>query len=77
MDQPSRGSDSFLDSVAEAARCLGKTAEPGARRLLVVISDGEDNYSEHHKLDSALQETLRADCLYYSINPSGPSIHFE
>ena len=74
---PTKGPTAFFDSVAEAARYLGKTADPGARRVLVVISDGEDNYSEHHKLDSALQETQRADCLFYSINPSGPSIHLN
>jgi Ca-activated chloride channel family protein len=74
---PTKGPTAFFDSVAEAARYLGKTADPGARRVLVVISDGEDNYSEHHKIDSALQETQRADCLFYSINPSGPSIHLN
>jgi len=75
--RPTKGPTAFFDSVAEAARYLGKTADPGARRVLVVISDGEDNYSEHHKLESALQETQRADCLFYSINPSGPSIHLN
>jgi Ca-activated chloride channel homolog len=74
---PTKGPTAFFDSVADAARYLGKTADPGARRVLVVISDGEDNYSEHHKLESALQETQRADCLFYSINPSGPSIHLN
>jgi Ca-activated chloride channel family protein len=74
---PTKGPTAFFDSVAEAARYLGKTADPGGRRVLVVISDGEDNYSEHHKLDSALQEIQRADCLFYSINPSGPSIRLN
>ena len=64
----------FFDSVAVAASYLGKTGDPGARRVLVVISDGEENYSEKNSLDDALRELLKNDCLFYSINPSGPGI---
>jgi Ca-activated chloride channel family protein len=74
---PTKGPTAFFDSISEAARYLGKTADPGARKVLVVISDGEDNYSERATLDSALQETQRADCLFYSINPSGSSIRLN
>ena len=74
---PTKGPTAFFDSVAEAARYLGETADPGTRRVLVVISDGEDNYSKRYKLGDALQETQRADCLFYSINPSGPSIRLN
>lgn len=74
---PTKGPTAFFDSVSEAARYLGKTADPGARRVLVVISDGEDNYSDHDTLVSALQQTQRADCIFYSINPSGSSIRLN
>lgn len=72
-----KGPTAFFDSVSEAARYLSKAAEPGARRVLVVISDGEDNYSKHDTLSTALQETQRSECLFYSINPSGSSIRLN
>lgn len=64
----------FFDTVVEAALYLGKTAEPGSRRVIVVISDGEENYSERYKLADALRELQKNDCLFYSINPSGPAL---
>ena len=64
----------FFDSVARAAQYLGETAAPGVRRVLIVISDGEDNQSDRYRLESARRELQRNDCVYYSINPSGPSI---
>jgi Ca-activated chloride channel family protein len=75
--RPTNEPTAFFDSIAEAARYLGKTADPGSRRVLVVISDGEDTFSKRHKLGEALQEAQRADCLFYSINPSGPSIRLN
>jgi Ca-activated chloride channel homolog len=70
---PTKEPTAFFDSVVEAALYLGKTAESGSRRVLVVISDGEENYSERYKLDDALRELQKNDCLFYSINPTGPS----
>jgi Ca-activated chloride channel homolog len=35
----------FFDSVSFAANYLQKNAAPGSRKVVVVISDGEDNYS--------------------------------
>lgn len=64
----------FFDTVTEAALYLGKTADAGSRRVLVVISDGEENYSEHYKLNDALRELQKNDCLFYSINPTGSSL---
>ncbi len=75
--RPTKEPTAFFDTVVEAARYVGKTAEPGARRVVVVISDGEDTLSENHKLSDALRELQRADCLFYSINPSGPSIRLN
>lgn len=73
---PTKEATAFFDSVIEAAHHLGQTASPGTRRVLVVISDGEDNQSDY-RLKDALRELQRADCLFYSINPSGPSIRLN
>jgi Ca-activated chloride channel family protein len=71
---PVKEPTAFFDTVVEAALYLGKTSDPGSRRVLVVISDGEENYSEHYKLNDALRELQKNDCLFYSINPTGPSL---
>jgi Ca-activated chloride channel family protein len=64
----------FFDTVVEAALYLGKSADPGSRRVLIVVSDGEENYSAHYKLEDALRELQKNDCLFYSINPSGQAL---
>jgi Ca-activated chloride channel family protein len=64
----------FFDTVVEAALYVGKTADPGSRRVLVVISDGEENYSTQYKLADAMRELQKNDCLFYSINPSGSAL---
>jgi Ca-activated chloride channel family protein len=74
---PTKEATAFFDTVVEAARYLGRTAEPGARRVIVVISDGEDTLSENYGRSDALRELQQADCLFYSINPSGPSIRLN
>jgi VWFA-related protein len=74
---PTKEPTAFFDSVVEAARYLGNTSAPGTRRVLIVISDGEDNQSEDHRLTDALRELQRSDCVFYSINPSGPSIRLN
>jgi Ca-activated chloride channel family protein len=71
---PAKEPTAFFDTVVEAALYLGKTADPGSRRVLIVISDGEENYSAHYKLDDALQKLQKNDCLFYSINPSGQAL---
>jgi Ca-activated chloride channel family protein len=74
---PTKEATAFFDTVVEAAKHLSKTAEPGARRVIVVISDGEDTLSENFGRGDALRELQRADCLFYSINPSGSSIRLN
>lgn len=74
---PSREPTAFFDSVVQAAVYVGKVADPGARRVLLVISDGEENYSKSYKLNDALREVQKNDCLFYSINPSGPAIRLN
>ena len=72
--EPTEESTAFFDSVVAAARYLDDHANPGVRRVMVIISDGEDTNSERHGLTDALREIQRSDTLFYSINPSGPSI---
>lgn len=72
--EPLKEPTAFFDTVVEAALYLGKTAEAGSRRVIVVISDGEENYSERYKLADALRELQKNDCLFYSINPSGSAL---
>jgi Ca-activated chloride channel family protein len=104
----------FYDSVVSAARYLSQNAPGRNRRVILVISDGEDNFSEqiressvgeyeaitkasseaekqriraarrksqqtlHSKALAEVQrEVQRADAVFYSINPTGPSFHLN
>ena len=58
----------FFDAVVKAARLFPDHPDPETRHILVVLSDGEDNLS-NNRLESALEELQRANCLFYSINP--------
>ena len=71
---PQNEATAFFDSVVTAVHYVDKTAEPGSRRVLVVISDGEENYSKSSTLSDALRELQKNDCLFYSINPTGAGI---
>ena len=53
--KPSKGPTAFYDTVIEAARYLGKISPAEHRRVIVVISDGEDNFSE--KIKKAIGNT--------------------
>jgi Ca-activated chloride channel family protein len=95
----------FYDTVIAAATYLEASAPSNARRVIVVLSDGDDNYSsilrELSKADanaqlsgelvpatvragllarhrSALmqvqQAVQKADAIFYSVNPGGPSV---
>ncbi|MCI0487444.1 MAG: VWA domain-containing protein [Blastocatellia bacterium] len=72
--EPSKEVTAFFDAVVQAALYLGRTAQGGSRSVLIVISDGEENYSKNFTLDDTFKELQKNDCLFYSINPSGPGI---
>lgn len=72
--QPSNEPTAFFDSIVDAAKYLAKNAEPGSRRVVLVVSDGEENFSVRSGLADALKQLQETDCLFYSINPSGASI---
>jgi Ca-activated chloride channel homolog len=75
--EPTKEGTAFFDTVVKAAQYLNIYATPGSRRVLVVISDGEDNHSDRYRLADAQRELQRSDTLFYSINPSGPSIRLN
>jgi len=71
--EPTRGMTAFFDTIVLAAHLLRKSAGPESRRVEVVLSDGEDNNSTN-QLGDTLRELQRADCIFYSINPTGPAV---
>jgi Ca-activated chloride channel family protein len=75
--QPTEDSTAFYDTVVKASQHLSSSSNPGIRRVMVVISDGEDTNSERFRLDDAKRELQRAEAVFYAINPSGPSIHLN
>lgn len=75
--EPTEEATAFFDTVVKAAHHLNDSANPGVRRVMVVISDGEDTNSDRFRLGDATRELQRSDSLLYAINPSGPSIHLN
>lgn len=74
--EPTKEMTAFFDAVVMGAHLLGKSASPETRRVEIVISDGEDNNSTN-QIGDALRDVLRADVIFYAINPSGPSVHLN
>jgi len=95
----------FYDTVTAAAKYLNDKAPSNFRRVIVVLSDGDDNNSEkvraeaiadfrdtnagkqealgtraalldaHARAVTVVQRSVqRADVIFYSVNPGGPSI---
>jgi Ca-activated chloride channel family protein len=75
--QPTEDSTAFFDTVVKASQHLKDSSNPSIRRVMVVISDGEDTNSERYRLLDAKRELQNADTLFYAINPSGPSIRLN
>jgi Ca-activated chloride channel family protein len=76
--QPTEEATAFFDTVVKASQYLHDSSNPGVRRVMVIISDGEDTNSERYRLVSdATRELQRSDALCYAINPSGPSIRLN
>ena len=75
--RPTELATAFYDSVSMAARLLQTASAKGYRRVQIVLSDGEDNFSAHAELQSVLRELQSADCVLYAVNPSGPSIRLN
>lgn len=75
--QPTEDTTAFFDTIVKASQYLNVSSNPGVRRVMIVISDGEDTNSERFRLDDASRELQSADALFYAINPSGPSIRLN
>ena len=70
--QKAGGVTSLNDAVYLAAEKLSnpplpKGPNPGVRRVLVVISDGDDNTSDH-ALSDAIESAIRAEAAVYAIS---------
>ena len=99
---PGKGYTAFFDSVLAAEKYLDKASTSGRRRLIVVISDGDDtarildvSASRSRKDDlqligkdaqlqliqraqtEVLREVQRSEITFYSINPSGSTMHLN
>jgi Ca-activated chloride channel family protein len=106
-----QSSTAFYDTVVAAAKYLKEASQPRSRRVILVLSDGEDNFSEYTRraarnfdqnldvnkltrkdLDkresltakahapaqaAVLKELQNADTVFYSLNPSGPSVRLN
>jgi len=95
----------FYDTVNAAAKYLTDNAPSNHRRVIVVLSDGDDNFSEqiremsmaearaqqdgkttfagtraglqdrHRRAVLSVQQNVqKADVIFYSVNPGGPSV---
>ncbi|PYS44613.1 MAG: hypothetical protein DMF71_02945 [Acidobacteria bacterium] len=99
---PGKGYTAFFDSVLAAEKYLDQSSSQGRRRLIVVISDGDDTarildvsarQSRNGELQlmgtaaqlqfiqraqtDVLREVQRAEITFYSINPSGQTMHLN
>lgn len=99
---PARSYTAFVDSVLAASKYLDQSSTSGRRRIIVVISDGDDtarilNVSTAQSRKGELnligvnaqiqlmlraqqeiqREVQRAEITFYSINPSGHTMHLN
>ncbi|HEY6331709.1 MAG TPA: VWA domain-containing protein [Blastocatellia bacterium] len=72
--KPSNEPTAFFDAIVQAVHYLDQTADSGSRRVVLVISDGEENYSKTSQLADALKALEQNDCVLYSINPNGGGV---
>jgi len=61
------GETALYDAIAFAADKLRKDSEPGTRKIIILISDGENNMSKAIMNDSE-QAALRAEAPIYSLS---------
>jgi VWFA-related protein len=73
MVKPTTQATAFYNSVSKAASMLREAERPDARRVIIALSDGEDNRSIGNKQADVLRALQLTNCLFYSINPRGSS----
>ena len=69
--RPTTQATAFYNSVTRATDMLGGVERPDARRVIIALSDGEDNRSIGNREADVLRALQRTNCLFYSINPKG------
>ncbi len=99
---PAKSYTAYFDSVLAAEKYLDESSSFGRRRLIVVISDGDDTARINDQFSSqsskgnyrlsgmeaqlqfieraqtdVLREVQRAEITFYSINPSGATMHLN
>jgi Ca-activated chloride channel family protein len=74
--QPEGTTTAFFDSIIAASQLFTGPTDAETRRVVIALSDGEDNLNPK-KLPEALRAVQLADCIFYSINPGGPSIRLN
>jgi VWFA-related protein len=67
------GTTALFDTAVAAAADLKRPSQPGSLRVLILLSDGEDNNSSDHGLIGAVNALQRTDCVLYAINSAGTS----
>jgi Ca-activated chloride channel homolog len=70
---PTKQATALYNAVVQASRTLRAVERPDARRVIVALTDGEDNHSIENRLEDVLKELDLSNGLFYSINPAGKS----
>jgi Ca-activated chloride channel homolog len=73
---PTTQATALYDSIAKAAIMLSASEHADARRVIIVITDGEDNRSIGNKPEDIIEQLQRADSLFYGVNPRGRSFNY-
>jgi VWFA-related protein len=68
---PTTQATAFYNSVAKAVRMFEETERQDSRRVIIAMSDGEDNRSLDNTQEDLLRSLQLTNCLFYSINPRG------
>jgi VWFA-related protein len=71
--EPTKQATALYNALVQASRTLRMVERPDARRVIVALTDGEDNRSIENRLEDVLKEMDLTNCLFYSINPAGKS----
>jgi Ca-activated chloride channel homolog len=71
--RPTTQATALYNSVVKAAQMLRSVERPDARRVIIALTDGEDNRSIENRIEDVLKELDLTNCLFYSINPAGQS----
>lgn len=72
----SAGLTALFDSILQAAALLPNSEATPTRRVLVVLSDGNDNYSLR-SLNDAVAAALKSDIVIYALTAHKPHSNFE